>query len=146
MEDHLGTLSSGPTDPDNPCFQSRIQHAFRLLAYEQSEYSYGQLHSWSLRNKTVYHSFDTVIGKSVWLVVESSMDTRETIANSLLYDWGRIRSPSDSFSGTLEMHLRLVKWIGKHLSQYVDHLSKRSRRLNRIMYDTVGRSYTDRAS
>jgi hypothetical protein len=69
---------------------------------------------WNIRQTVVYHSFDLVEGKSLWINIKANGlledRIREATADSAIVDSAALEDLSKSFSATLIIHLIFLEW------------------------------------
>ncbi|CAG8948908.1 hypothetical protein HYFRA_00002034 [Hymenoscyphus fraxineus] len=91
---------------------------------------------WSVRQTSIYHSFDVVTGKAIWIVIKGSHLIKERVQESTKEnsDDNELKSfetAASSFSSTLAMHLVLCDWCDEDWRWYLTFLEKRLHDLTR---------------
>ena len=101
------------------------QQCYNLKSVEP--YPGRKQYPWAIRPTAVYHSFDTLNGKSTWITVKGSELIRDRV-NETLRDQARLgRKPNglaQAFSTSLIVHTILADWAGEHWRWYINFLDQ----------------------
>lgn len=117
--------------------ETRIQHAFNIMAFEEETMKDPQdkedlQANWLLRHTTVYHSFDTQQARSLWVVIKGNKTIRDRLTLSpesqRTEDIEHEKLVGDQFKATLFSHLHILEWGTENWGQYIDDLAERSRK------------------
>lgn len=83
-------------------------------------------HSWTMRQLSVYHSFDMSTGRAFWLIIKASPNIRErlqevTRASTSVNDCAS-NDQQKLFAATLSSHLVMCKWSNENWRPYLQEL------------------------
>lgn len=89
---------------------------------------------WSVRQTAVYHSFDIISGRTIWIIVKGNNLMRnriqKTMSTSESSKSGNIRDCDllpRSFCATIETHLIFCEWARENWRWYINFLEKEFR-------------------
>lgn len=129
FEDHLTGVQHQPLR--TPCFEQRMQHAFNIMAPEQSPPGEDGNRSWVIRHTTLYHSFDIAQGKSAWIIIKGNKLIRDRITSSeefLDHSMTQKGKQAAQFASTLSTHLLILEWCAENWGSYIDLLEHKATR------------------
>lgn len=114
---------------------TRIQYAFNILGFDDEKTADG--YDWTLRQTTVYHSFDLKLSKSFWIIVKGNGLMRERIMSSYPEspeaNVKATNTPAEAFTASLRTHSLIFEWCTDLWSEYIDALEFRSKKLSAIV-------------
>lgn len=122
-------------DKDSPTFSLnspkrsgvQIQHAFNLLSVERADSS-TELSQWPMRQVAMYHSFDVVNGRCVWIFLKGNSIMGSRIFNATKshrhLKASAIKSPESSFAASLQVHVIVMEWCVESWAEYIDQLDE----------------------
>ncbi|KAK4443752.1 hypothetical protein QBC34DRAFT_416496 [Podospora aff. communis PSN243] len=102
----------------------RRQHAFNIMAPEKER---PESSNWLIRQTAVYHSYDVMEGKSMWIIVKGNRVIRDRITSSCP-SVSKKSQKQQQFEFTLQTHLLILEWCTENWALYLDDLEERARK------------------
>jgi hypothetical protein len=105
-----------------------IRLCYSLKSVEASKVNPGW--PWSIRQTSIYHSFDVETGKSFWVIIKGNKLLRNRIQTATRKDarqsnLGLFGSTAEAFSSSLATHLVLCDWCDEEWRWYLNYLEKK---------------------
>ena len=108
-----------------------IRHSYLLRSVERA--TSVPSWQWNIRQLGVYHSFDIVTGRSIWVTVKGNdviqERVREAVSANPDLQAGSPQSISDSFATTLEIHQVILDWCDESMRWCINDIEKEIRSL-----------------
>lgn len=99
-----------------------IRMCYNLWSVEASE----RPGPWSIRQTAVYHSFDVLEGRALWINIKGNEEIRDRITESLSppseVQKGFLETRSRSFSAALRSHMLIFEWSAENWRGLIGHL------------------------
>ena len=123
-ETFLGPLDKGLGIPELGRSGNGFEIAYSLKSVESSK---DQL-PWSIRQCAIYHSFDVVNGRSVWIFVKGNQKIKNRIKSVIdsdgLVNISSFETVERAFASSLVAHLVLCDWAGENWRWYINFLEQ----------------------
>ncbi|KAF4454846.1 serine/threonine protein kinase [Fusarium austroafricanum] len=91
--------------------EHRMQYLLRSV---ERDFDSNGSRKWNIRQFAVYHSFDLVEGKALWINIKANSvledRIKEATADSAILDSAALDDLSNSFAATLLIHLIFIEW------------------------------------
>lgn len=91
--------------------EHRMQY---LLRSAERDYASDGSRKWNIRQTAVYHTFDMIEGKALWINMKANSlledRIKEATADSAIMNSAAISDLAESFSSTLTIHLIFLEW------------------------------------
>lgn len=125
-ETRLNPTQMGLSIPELGRSGRDIQMCYSLKSVEASK---GQLDwPWSIRQTAVYHSFDAMTGKAVWIMVKGNKLMKKRLelstSSTSVGDTRDFGSPLRALASSLATHLIICDWCGEDWRWYITFLEE----------------------
>jgi len=105
-----------------------IRLCYSLKSVEESKDNPGW--PWSIRQTSMYHSFDVETGKSLWVIIKGNKLIRNRIQTATAKDAGHSNlgsfiSTAEAFTSSLATHLVFCDWCDEEWRWYLNYMEKR---------------------
>ncbi|KAK7420832.1 hypothetical protein QQZ08_010233 [Neonectria magnoliae] len=108
-----------------------IRHSFLLRSVEKSKSLPDW--SWGIRQLAVYHSFDVVNGRSIWITVKGNTVQEDWINDAVSENPAMkpdsLSSVPESFAASLEIHAMILDWCDENWRWFINEIETVSRKV-----------------
>ncbi|KAM0233367.1 hypothetical protein ACHAPO_007061 [Fusarium lateritium] len=119
FDDNLGVKDSSKLVKISHLGRSGREHRMQyLLRSVESDVAFDGSTKWNIRQTAVYHSFDLIEGKALWINLKANSlledMIKEATADSAIIDSAAMGDLAESFSSTLTIHLVFIEWCDRN--------------------------------
>ena len=108
--------------------EHRMQYLLRSI---ETDSTTDESRRWNIRQTAVYHSFDFIEGKALWINIKANSRledmVKEATADSAIVNPAAMNDPAESFSSTLTIHLIFLEWCDIDWRKCVNDCEKKIR-------------------
>lgn len=125
-ENRLAEIDRGLSVPEI----GRSGRDFRLCySLKSAEQSKGQQHwPWSIRQTSIYHSFDVETSRATWIVIKGARTMKDRIMSASRSDtqtgMTSFETSDSAFASTLVTHSMFCDWSGENWRWYINYLEE----------------------
>lgn len=137
-DSRLNTLSRGIEIPELGRSGHDLRFCYSLKSVERSD---AQRWPWSVRQASIYHSFDLQSGATNWAIIKGDdllQERMSKLSNSSTYQkLGPSSSACDLLAATFQAHLLLCDWAAESWRWYLNYLEERFQQDTRASYSIL---------